>query len=237
MYRVHARFAEERLQRKRGFKRQPVDHNPKITIMDTQGAFAAKIYDPILYFALKNIRQDIIRLIPDHDARILDLCCGTGNQLKKLSDAGFRNLTGMDLSSDMLKVARKGNKIANLLECDVQHTGLPGASFDIIIISLAVHEKPAPMQKNMLAEAKRLLAPGGRLILVDFSLDDQAEMISKITAAMIERLAGGEHYRNFKTYVNKGGMVPVIQGRFKIEKQIRHAQGVISIWIATAKER
>jgi demethylmenaquinone methyltransferase/2-methoxy-6-polyprenyl-1,4-benzoquinol methylase len=202
--------------------------------MDTQGAFAAKIYDPVLFFALKNIRQDIIRLIPDHDARILDLCCGTGDQLRRLSNAGFSNLTGVDISSDMLKVARKGNKIAKLMECDVQHTGLPGASFDIIIISLAVHEKSAQMQNNMLAEANRLLAPGGQLILVDFSLDDQAKMMSKIAATMIERLAGEAHYRNFKTYVKKGGMISVIQGRFKIRQQIRHAQGVISIWTVTA---
>jgi demethylmenaquinone methyltransferase/2-methoxy-6-polyprenyl-1,4-benzoquinol methylase len=205
--------------------------------MDTENAFTAKIYDPFLYFALKNIRQDIIRLIPNRDARILDLCCGTGDQLKKLSDAGFSNLTGVDLSTEMLKVARRGNKIKTLLECDVQHTGLPGASFDIIIISFAVHEKPARMQHNMLAEAKRLLAPDGQLILVDFSLDDQADMISKIAAGMIERLAGKEHYRNFKAYVNKGGMCPVIQGAFNIKQQIRHAQGVISIWIVTLDDR
>ena len=205
--------------------------------MDTQGACAAKIYDPILYFALKNIRQDIIRLIPDHDARILDLCCGTGDQLKRLADAGFSNLTGVDVSPDMLKVAGKGNKITTLLTCDVQHTGLPGASFDIIIICLAVHEKPAHVQNNMLAEAKRLLAPDGQLILVDFSLDDQAKMTSRIAATMIERLAGKTHYRHFKAYVNNGGMPPVIQEFFKIKQQIRHARGVISIWMVTEKER
>ncbi|NDY71000.1 class I SAM-dependent methyltransferase [Desulfobacter hydrogenophilus] len=205
--------------------------------MDTPGAFTAKIYDPILYFALKNIRQDIIRLIPDYDARILDLCCGTGDQLKRLADAGFSNLTGVDVSPDMLKVAGKGNKIATLLTCDVQHTGLPGANFDIIIISLAVHEKPAHVQNNMLAEAKRLLAPGGQLILVDFSLDDQAKMTSRIAATMIERLAGKTHYRHFKAYVNNGGMPPVIQEFFKIKQQIRHARGVISIWMVTGKER
>jgi demethylmenaquinone methyltransferase/2-methoxy-6-polyprenyl-1,4-benzoquinol methylase len=203
--------------------------------MDTENAFTAKIYDPILYFALKNIRQEIIRLIPNHNLRILDLCCGTGDQLKKLSDAGFNHLTGVDLSTEMLKVARKGNKIENLLESDVQNTGLPGESFDIIIISFAVHEKPAQMQHNMLAEAKRLLAPDGQLILVDFSLDDQAKMISKVAATMIERMAGKEHYRNFKSYVNKGGMCPVIQDSFSIEQQIRHARGVVSIWIVTAK--
>ena len=206
-------------------------------IMDTENAFTAKIYDPILYFALKNIRQDIIRLIPNHDARILDLCCGTGDQLKKLADTGFSNLTGVDLSTEMLKVARKNNKMATLLECDVQHTGLPGASFNNIIISLAVHEKPPRIQNKMLAEASRLLAPGGQLIVVDFSLDDQAKMISKIAAAVIERMAGKEHYRNFKTYVSNGGICPVIQDYFKIKQQIRHARGVISIWEMTAKER
>jgi demethylmenaquinone methyltransferase/2-methoxy-6-polyprenyl-1,4-benzoquinol methylase len=203
--------------------------------MDTPGAFTAKIYDPVLYFVLKNIRQDIIRLIPDHDARILDLCCGTGNQLKKLSDAGFSNLTGVDLSPDMLKVAGKGNKIANLLACDVQHTGLPCASFDIIIISLAVHEKSAAMQTKMMAEARRLLASGGQLVLVDFSLDDQARMTSKIAVNMIERLAGKTHYLNFKAYVRNGGMCPILQDYFEIKQEIRHARGVISIWKVTEK--
>ncbi|WP_320042347.1 class I SAM-dependent methyltransferase [uncultured Desulfobacter sp.] len=202
---------------------------------DIPGAFTARIYDPVLYFALKNIRQDIIRLMPDHGARILDLCCGTGEQLKRLSDAGFGNLTGVDLSPDMLKVAARGNKIATLLECDVQHTGLPGASFDIIIISFAVHEKPAEMQTKMIAEARRLLAPGGQFILVDFSLDDQAKKTSKIAVDMIERLAGKEHYRNFKAYVSNGGMSPVIKDCFEIRQQIRHARGAASIWIVTPR--
>jgi demethylmenaquinone methyltransferase/2-methoxy-6-polyprenyl-1,4-benzoquinol methylase len=201
--------------------------------MDTPGAFTATIYDPVLYFALKNIRQDIIRLIPDHDARILDLCCGTGDQLKRLSDAGFGNLTGVDLSLDMLKVAAKGRNIAKLMVCDVQHTGLPGASF--VIISLAVNEKTAGVQTRMMAEARRLLAPGGQLILVDFSLDDQARMASKIAVNMIERLAGKFHYRNFKAYVRNGGMCPIIHDDFEIKQQIRHARGGISIWTVTAK--
>lgn len=205
--------------------------------MDTQGAFAAKIYDPALYFVLKKIRQDIIRLIPDHDARILDLCCGTGDQLKKLSDAGFSNLTGVDISPEMLKVAEKGNKIADLLKGDVQHTGLPGASFDIIIISLAVHEKSVHIQNNMLVEAKRLLASDGQLIIIDFSFDDQAGVSSKIAVACIERLAGKSHYLNFKAYVNNGGMCPVIQDYFEIKRQIRHARGVISIWVVKPKQR
>nr|WP_319495469.1 class I SAM-dependent methyltransferase [uncultured Desulfobacter sp.] len=203
--------------------------------MDTPGAFTAKIYDTALYFVLKSIRQDIIRLIPNHDTRILDLCCGTGDQLKRLSGAGFSKLTGVDLSPDMLKVAARGNKIATLIKCDVQQTGLPDSSFDIIIISFAVHEKTAGVQANMIAEARRLLASGGQLVLVDFSLDDSAGVASKIAVDMIERMAGKEHYRNFKAYVRNGGMSPVIQNYFEIQQQIRHVRGVASIWIVTPK--
>lgn len=93
--------------------------------MGTEYAFTAKIYDPILYFPLRNIRRKIIQLIPDRHAHILDLCCGTGDQLKKLRDAGFHHLTGVDCSREMLKVAQRGDKIETLLECDARHTPFP----------------------------------------------------------------------------------------------------------------
>jgi len=38
---------------------------------------------------------------------ILDLCCGTGNQLKLLSKNGFKNLYCLDISDSMLKIARR----------------------------------------------------------------------------------------------------------------------------------
>jgi len=199
--------------------------------MSTDNAFTAKIYDPMLYFALRRIRQEIIRLIFDREARILDLCCGTGDQLKKLSDAGFCNLTGVDLSSHMLKVARKGNKIGRLIQEDVRHTGLGSERFDTIIISFAVHEKTADVQEGMLDEAHRLLAPDGQLILVDFSLDDRAKMIGKFGVTLIEGLAGGEHFRNFKAYVASGGMDAVLKERFEVQRQIRHAFGAVSTWV------
>ena len=199
--------------------------------MNTEDAFTAKIYDPLLYFAMRNIRRDVVRLIRNRSLRILDLCCGTGDQLKKLSDAGFCNLTGVDLSPEMLKVAQKGGKIAHLMEGDAQHTGLPDATFDIIIISFAIHDKPIEMQHNLVAEAHRLLAPEGQLILIDFSLDDQVKPIGKIGVTAVERLAGSEHYRNFKSYVATGGMAPVVQNRFKSIQQVRHAFGAVSIWV------
>ena len=44
---------------------------------------SASIYDPLLYLALKPIRLAVLdELLQYKDSSILDLCCGTGNQLK-----------------------------------------------------------------------------------------------------------------------------------------------------------
>ena len=199
--------------------------------------FTAQIYDPLLFVVMHRIRNNIVGLVQNPGARILDLCCGTGDQLKKMSDAGFHNLTGVDHSKAMLKQAGKTNKIKALIHGDAQHTGLAHASFDIIIISFAVHEKSFGVQQKMLAEAHRLLAPFGQIILVDFSVDDKAKKIAKTGAALVERMAGREHYAHFNAYVKNGGMPPLIENRFTIKKQIRHAMGVVSIWLATAKKQ
>jgi demethylmenaquinone methyltransferase/2-methoxy-6-polyprenyl-1,4-benzoquinol methylase len=196
----------------------------------------AKYYDPLLYFALRHIRQEIIRLIPQKNLAILDLCCGTGDQLKKLAREGFSNLTGVDQSFQMLRQARKGNTHARLIQGDARHTGLPEAHFDILIICFAIHEKSPQDQDSMLDEAHRLLAPGGQVIFADFSLDSQATAMGKIGVTLVERLAGGEHYRNFNAYVNQGGLPLLIQDRFQIRRQIRHAFGAVSIWMATPKK-
>ena len=70
---------------------------------------SAKIYDPMLYLALNPIRLAVMEELSQHkDSVILDLCCGTGNQLKLLSKNGFKNLHCLDLSEAMLNVAEKG---------------------------------------------------------------------------------------------------------------------------------
>ena len=45
--------------------------------------FTAKLYDPVLYLALKPIRIEVMHeLLGYREKAILDLCCGTGNQPK-----------------------------------------------------------------------------------------------------------------------------------------------------------
>ena len=66
--------------------------------------FIAKIYDPVLYIVLKPIRIAVKNvLLKYREKSIIDLCCGTGNQLKLLSKNGFKNLHCLDISNSMLE--------------------------------------------------------------------------------------------------------------------------------------
>jgi ArsR family transcriptional regulator len=79
---------------------------------------------------------------------------------------------GLDLSRDMLAVARVNLERAQLRNCTVRHGdmyALPFAlpSFDLVILHQVLHfaERPA----EVVAEAARVLRPGGRLVIVDFA--------------------------------------------------------------------
>ena len=179
--------------------------------MNTYSDFIAKIYDPFLYLALKRVRTAITyELLTYKDKPILDLCCGTGNQLKLLSKNGFNNLHCLDLSDSMLKIARKGNYPIKIYAEDATITGLEAESFKVIIISFAIHEKDRPTQETMIAEAHRILEKNGLLLIVDFIFDERTMPPGRLGITLIERMAGGEHYRNFKSYIKHQGLASLI---------------------------
>jgi len=104
---------------------------------------------------------------------VLDLACGTANLLPRLAEWGARvgHYTGVDVSSEMLRAA--GAKVsassipAAVVVADAAALPFPGARFDTVVSASALHDFPAP--EHALAEARRVLRPGGRLLLVDWS--------------------------------------------------------------------
>ena len=175
--------------------------------MTGQYEFTSQIYDPFLFVFLRGVRRRVTRaLSPLRDRPILDLCCGTGDQLKHLTRAGHTRLTGVDLDPHMLAVARRGGHPFTLLERDATATGLPPGSFDAVILSLAIHEKPPATRAALLAEAHRLLSRGGVLLVVDFHFDARTWRPAAGAITVIERLAGREHFRNFRDFRRRGGL-------------------------------
>lgn len=173
----------------------------------TEYSLVAGTYDffltPFLWGMRKRILKTVCLLNPD---AIIDLCCGTGHQLKLLKCNGFSNLTCVDLSEDMLRVAGRGRYSPDCLQVNATDTGLISGSFDVVIISLALHEKPHKVAVAVLCEAYRLLKPGANLIVSDFQTGVNVPFLVKKAITLIEGIAGSEHFINYKSYIKRGGL-------------------------------
>ncbi len=199
--------------------------------MKEEYASSAKMYDSLLYLAINSIRLEVMKELSQHkDSAILDLCCGTGNQLKLLSKNGFKNLHCLDLSKSMLEVAKKGNHSIKIYNKDATETNFDNTSFDIVMLSFAIHEKDRETQEKMIAEAHRILKEDGTILIVDFSFDKKTTKIGKIGIDIIERMAGGEHYLNFKKYIANNGLKSLIEAdKFALVKDSRKAFNGVTI--------
>lgn len=106
--------------------------------------------------------------------RALDLCCGTGDVTFALARQGVEAV-GLDFSEPMLAVAnqRLANKKTPAIQFvrgDAQQIPFPDASFDIVTISYGLRNL-ADWEAG-LREMRRVLRPGGRVLVLDFGKPD-----------------------------------------------------------------
>ncbi|CDZ59704.1 Transcriptional regulator, ArsR family [Neorhizobium galegae bv. orientalis] len=102
---------------------------------------------------------------------LLDLGTGTGWILQLLSNI-YRRAVGIDASRDMLSVARSNLDRAGIVKASVRHGDilnlpLEGQDFDLITVHQVLHFLDQP--ELAIAEAARVLRPGGRLLIVDLA--------------------------------------------------------------------
>jgi ubiquinone/menaquinone biosynthesis C-methylase UbiE len=125
-----------------------------------------------LHVADAAVESTIRAALADKPIRsLLDLGTGTGRMLELFGPDIERGL-GLDLSLDMLALARARLDRAGLRHCSVRHgdiydLALPRDSFDVVIIHQVMHFLDD--SARAIAEAARVLRPGGRLLVVDFA--------------------------------------------------------------------
>lgn len=108
----------------------------------------------------------VLRLLPP-GGRVLDLGCGAAPVLSELRRHGIA-CTGLDLTEDMLRHARerlRGMQLddGDLHRGDCRHTPFPDASFDVVVCLGVISY--VEQYDEVLAEIRRLLKPGGHVVV------------------------------------------------------------------------
>lgn len=118
------------------------------------------------------VERVLLDLMPSRGAgRLLDIGTGTGRMLELFGPrVGFAE--GIDKSHDMLAVARANLQNSGLDNCSVRQSDIyklpfADASFDAVIAHQVLHFLDLPAQA--IAEAARVLKPGGWTMIVDFA--------------------------------------------------------------------
>ena len=130
----------------------------------------APVYD-LFEIILSGVRKKTVREINPAGKSILDVATGTGSLAIELSQSA-KKVVGIDLSSNMLDVAKKKAKNENLsfLQMDASKMGFADDEFDIVTISLGLHDMPLQIRTLVLKEVKRVLKKDGKLFILEYDL-------------------------------------------------------------------
>ncbi|MCI2420641.1 methyltransferase domain-containing protein [Saccharopolyspora sp. K220] len=157
---------------------------------------------------------------------VLEVAIGTGLNLPAYS-RDIR-LTGIEWSPQMLGIARQRARELDVpvefLEGDAQALPFPDATFDTVVCTFSLCA--IPDYKQAIAEMKRVLRPGGQLLLADHvaSSSGLARLVQK-AAELITVPLGGEHFlRRPKEQVRAAG--------FDVERSERFKLGIIERLVA-----
>ena len=136
-------------------------------------------------------------------ARMLDLACGTGRFLREVKTNHPRlHVTGLDLSPHYLAVARR--ELApwsrtRLVEGAAEAMPFADREFAVVTCIYLFHELPPRIRRAVVGEIRRVLKPGGTLILVDsLQTGDEPDY-----DAMLESFPAGFHEPYYASYLRE----------------------------------
>lgn len=139
--------------------------------------------DPVVREAWRALLRSVL---PPAPARVADLGCGTGTLALLLAEEGYA-VDGVDFSPEMVRRARVkagDSSGVTFVRGDASEPPLTPATYDVVLCRHVLWALPDPAAT--LARWRGLLAPGGRVVLVEGSWSTGAGLTAEETVALVE---------------------------------------------------
>lgn len=166
-----------------------------IDLFDIQRAYRrwAPVYDITFGRLVEAGRRHAVEIINRRKGSVLEVGVGTGLSLTRYGK--HLQITGIDISTDMLekargRVAKHGlTNVAGLYEMDAGKLEFPDEEFDTVVAMYVMTVVPDP--EKVMSELERVCAPGGEVILVNhFSQDEGVRGFIERTFAPLASILG-----------------------------------------------
>ena len=151
---------------------------PKVREMFSRLAERYDLVNDVMSFGMhRRWKREAVELALDgcnSPPRVLDLCCGTGDMTFRAAEAGAGRIVGADFTLPMLAVARRRARTAagslQFVAADALRLPFRDEVFDAITVGYGLRNIADP--RLALAEMRRVLAPRGRVVVLDFGKPD-----------------------------------------------------------------
>jgi phosphatidylethanolamine/phosphatidyl-N-methylethanolamine N-methyltransferase len=174
-----------------------------------------KIFGKIFYTRLERVIEDLD--IPP-GTKVLEVGVGTGTSFPAYPT--HCDVTGIDLAPDMLararqKIKENGWSHLNVMEMNAMALAFPDNTFDYVMAFHVVTVVPDPIQ--MIAEAKRVCKPGGKIVIVNHFTSD-VPVLGSMTEALdpITRFLGWRTNLRLKPFIEAADLK--VERAYKLSK-------------------
>jgi len=168
---------------------------------------------------------------------VLDVGCGTGTQLSYYQEVGCK-VFGLDSSPAMLGIARQTlGEHAKLYLGNASKLPYQDEMFDLVIATLTLHEMPALIRMEAVAECKRVVKRDGRILFIDHHpgpIRFPKGWLRKVITIPMEVLAGREHYSNYRDFLSCRGLPALIEAHdLMVDDRLVVSGGNMGIFLLT----
>ena len=163
---------------------------------------------------------------------VLDLGCATGllTQMAGMAAGDTGRAAGVDRSQGMIQRALRTRTRASFACADVKELPFAEASFDRVIAFMVLHELDAGQRLAALREAARVLKPGGKLAVAEYSADARGmrALLLKAFVKVFEPSSAAD--------ILRGLHFEAIDSLFRVERMAEILRGLVQVTVARKTE-